>query len=78
MGWFARLFGSDKRVEELENRVKVLEHNVVIMIQVVKNTAGAVEKIGGFMQEIERDVSERRERETKKVPPPKEKKEYIN
>ena len=78
MDWFSRLFGNDKKIEELENRIKVLEHNVVVMIQVVKNTAGAVEKVGGFMQEIEKEISERREREIKRATSPKDKKEYIN
>jgi len=78
MNWFSRIFGTDKRVEELENRVKVLEHNLSIMIQVVKNTAGAVEKISGFMQEIDREINAKREREVKAVFIPREKKEYTN
>ena len=77
MGWFS--IGSDKkRIRELENRVQVLEHNLTVMIEIVKNTAGAVEKIGGFMQEIDREISVRQEKETRVLVLPKEKKEYIN
>jgi hypothetical protein len=77
MGWFS--IGSDKkRIKELETRVQVLEHNLTVMIEIVKNTAGAVEKIGGFMQEIDREITMRQEKETRVVILPKEKKEYIN
>jgi len=80
MSWLSRLFGgNEKKISELENRVHVLEHNLNIVIQAVKNNNNALEKVGELLQAMSAEVEISHERDRRSVPPPKrDKKEYIN
>lgn len=79
MKWLSRIFGSEeKRVAELEKRVEVLEQNMIRIIHAVKNTNGALEKMGDFLGAVEREILTKRTGDSRTPGPIVTKKEYIN
>lgn len=79
MKWLSRLFGSEeKRIAELEKRVEVLEHNMIRIIHAVKNTNGALEKVGDFLGVVEREIVTKKSGDSRIPGSSPSKKEYIN
>jgi uncharacterized coiled-coil protein SlyX len=77
MSLFERLFGGNTaRINALEKRVAVLEHNVTLMVRALQGTNSAIEKMAEALQAL--DAEQRNSHHKGNVNVKSNKKEYIN